>query len=823
MATAVADSYTFTPGTALYAGLPNPSGALITTLSLVNTSGSTQAANFVSPMLGMPFKQGDVPSGQYPQFQLTDNTPCPATVYSDAAWVTDGSMEMCGVFFRTPVSIAGSASLTINVKNGGSAPAASSRALSEVTASDLKVELTGVTNLSGVWTASLNTAITDASEIIVIGDGPAGKLWRIRGAFKQSGAAHGQLECYHYLLLAQNNAGGLSHIEYLPRVAQPWGDVSSPAAARRVVTCVLKSGATTLLTMTGHDTTETPGANIAILHYGSFYVCDTDGRFNFIQGGGTTSARPTVRVTRDKAKFVASRTTKALDTSLSVSSVSSVNYVANCLGSFQTRNLDSTGPSNFIGVIPEWACIQAITQAAVDERAVRVSALAAGGWKTCVRKSTTGKIYPVVDVQSSYTGLGTVSTSIQYGGSNIAGIQNPSGNDGLWSGDTNTSHRGSPHYYAYLITGEPQYLDMQTELTSQTIMSPQPGTTVRRVGANRTSTTIGAYSGFRDAQVGSGGTIYKGAGMILWAGGVRIGAWALRDLAQGLAIQPVSGYDGAGVKAYFADVYAQCGAYITDFNSQMPTSWRDGGFWETTQGLGDGGDTKFESPWMNRYMNISVCQASQIVPSTNMTTLRQHLSKSISAPHATFDLGCLATYRNLQFRENTELIDTIAECLYQGGSLITNTTGNTVTLGGYLAGATLTNGDRVAFDSSLGTASPMTGGADRKQYYVVNASGNSGQLSLTPGGSVVTVASSVTASSVFLQLASLGPVTGMGTDGTGGDNAIMLGVYEAARAHEACGDSAINSARVYQDGMISAEGLSLTSNPRYAVLAAYPV
>ena len=64
---------------------------------------------------------------------------------------------------------------------------ASSRTLSDVTAADLKVELTGVTNLSGVWVASLNTAITDASEIIVIGDGPAGKLWRIRGAFKQSG------------------------------------------------------------------------------------------------------------------------------------------------------------------------------------------------------------------------------------------------------------------------------------------------------------------------------------------------------------------------------------------------------------------------------------------------------------------------------------------------------------------------------------------------------------------------------------------------------------------------------------------------------------
>jgi len=579
----------------------------------------------------------------------------------------------------------------------------------------------------------------------------------------------------------------------------------------------LKSGATTLLTMTGHDTTETPGSNIAILHYGSFYVCDTDGRWNFIQGGGTTSARPTVRVSRDKEDFVATRMVKPIDTAASVSSVSSVNYVANCLGAFQTRNIDSTGNSNFIGVMPLWACAHAITQAAVDERAVRVSALAAGGWRTCVRKSATGKIYPVIDVQSSYTGLGTVSTSVQYGGSNLAGIQNPAGNDTLWSGDSNTSHRGSPHYYAYLITGEPQYLDMQTELTAQTIMSPQPGTTVRRVGANRTTGTIGAYSGFRDAQVGSGGTIYKGAGMLLWDGGVRIAAWALRDLAQGLAIQPATGYDGAGVKAYFADVYDSCGAYMADFNSQMPTGWRDGGFWDTTQSLSNGGDTKFESPWMNRYLNISVCHASQIAPTTNITALRTHLSKGISAANSAFDLACMAAYRNLQFRENAEIIDTIEECLYLGATVTTNTTGNTVTLSGPLAGATLTNGDRMAFDSAVGTASPMVGGADRKQYFVINASGNSGQLSLTPGGSVVTVASSVTVTGLFLQLANAGTVNGFS------DDTIKLGVYEAARAHEACGDSAVNSARVYQDSLIVAQGINTAADARTAVLAAYPV
>ena len=93
MAQAVNRSYPGTPGTKLYVGVNPPvEGALITTITLQNTSASTQAAGFVSPMFGLPLKQGDMPAGQYPQFKLTDGTNCPASIWGVSSW-PDGSMK----------------------------------------------------------------------------------------------------------------------------------------------------------------------------------------------------------------------------------------------------------------------------------------------------------------------------------------------------------------------------------------------------------------------------------------------------------------------------------------------------------------------------------------------------------------------------------------------------------------------------------------------------------------------------------------------------------------------------------------------------------
>lgn len=203
---------------------------LLTTMTLVNTSGSTQAADFVTDMMGHPFVKGQILngcSGGAPQFQLTNGTNVPFSEELNPICWSDGSLKKASFLLRVPPSIAGSGSVTINILNGGSTPTPSSRALSDfATAStDLNVSVTGETlgNLSGVWVSNLNQGISAANtDNYVFMDGQAGKVWRIRASFRQAGVNHGQLEGYWYIQALQDSSGGLYGLRYLPRIAQPW-------------------------------------------------------------------------------------------------------------------------------------------------------------------------------------------------------------------------------------------------------------------------------------------------------------------------------------------------------------------------------------------------------------------------------------------------------------------------------------------------------------------------------------------------------------------------------------------------------------------------
>ncbi len=812
-----------TPGTTLYAGLPTPSGGLITTLSLVNTSGSTQAANFVSPMLGVPFKAGDLPSGEYPVFALEDDTPCPATIWDVTTW-PDGSMKRCSAIFRVPASIAGSGTLTINVNGGGSAPSASSRGTSDFTAADLKTELTGVTNLSGVWTASLNTAITDATDVVVLGDGPAGKVYKIGGPLKQSGSAHGQMHAWHYAVAMQNNVGGLLGLRYLGRLVQPWADVASPTPTRRVVTGVLKSGATTLRTFSGHDTTETPGSNIGFNHYASFWTCGTDGKYDFVQGGGSDSADCTVRVVFDKSDFVRSRMVDAYDLTVTPTSAASVDYRPGGKGSVNDRDLDGTGTPGFIGILPEWCVVHLMTQAAVDERAVRVNALISSAFRVTVLRSTTGQIIPVADVDASYTGLGTIQTTWRYGIGIHTGVQTPTDTTTLWSGDTNTSHKGSFHYYAYLITGEPQYLDMMKEAAAQNMMLTAPGTLIRATGDNLTALRVGAYAGFRDVQVGSGGTIYKGAGVLYTDGGVRIGAWACRDIAQLVAVLPDAPPDGANVKGYFTDVLNSAFSSINDLNSQLPTSWQNSGLFSTNANTATTltTDAGLESPWMIHYMHHTACCASRITGLSSAETFRAHLANFISSADAQMDIGCITSYRMNTWRADGTLVDDIADVLFQMSVTLTfNAAANTGTVSGALGTWTPANGTKMAFSTLTGHANkPFPEATNGAIFHMVNCSGQTFQLAATPGGSAIDVPTDIVVTTCFIQLQSISPLNDI--EGIGEDYYLGL-AHAAASAHLAIGDTSVSAARTQLAANVVSEGIDLVSDPRSAMAAAYPV
>lgn len=813
-------SYPGTPGTSLYIGVNPPAvGALLTTITLNNTSATTQPSGFVSPMFGVPFAQGQVAAGTYPQFKLADGTPCPTTIWGVSSW-PDGSMKFCGAMVRVPTSVPGSGSLAIEVHSAGSAPAASARGTSDLIAADLKVELTGVTNLTGVWTASLNTAIADATDVVVIGDGPAGKIWRIGGPCKQSGADHGQIHAWHYVAALTNSAGNLLGLRYLGRIQQPWLDVASPTPARRVATVALKSGATTIRALDGYDATETVGANIGFSHYGGFFTAGTEGKWDFVQGGGSAVADCTLRVTHNKTHLSKSRLIPPYSLSETPTNEASVDYRPNAQGAYETRNLDSTGPSNFIGVLPRWAITHFMTQSEVDERAVRVSALVSAAFRVGGRVSATKQIVPAVDVKATYAGLGTIQTGWMFGGGYYSGVQQPAGDSSLWSGDMNPSHRPNPHFYAYLITGEPQFLDLGVEQAATNITATGPGTYTRNVGTAISNLRSGQYTGFRNTQVGVGGTTYKGAGVLYFSGGVRISAWLTRDIAQTLALLPDQPADGADVKGYFTDVLTSAYASANDLNAKMPQSWRDAGLFMTNaESASDRtDDALYESPWMTMYLSISLCHQSQITGIADATTLRQHLSKFISATHAQMDIAQMSSYRWRQWKGDGTLVDSIGEVLFMcSGTLTFDAALDTATLSGTLGAWTPTNNDKFAFTTNLAPYIPFAGASAGQTVYAVNASGKTLQLASTLGGSPVDIPTGGATSAFFAQVQNAAPMMSF----VDGDYYIKL-VYEAARFHEACGDTNVVGARTKIDSLAAGIGVSFTSDPRSAMTNSYP-
>ena len=241
-------AYPGTPGTTLYAGMPTPTGgSLITTITLQNESASATPAEFFPRMFGQPLKPGDVPAGEYPQYELTDGTPLKAS-FGEPTYHPDGSMSFVPVLLRVPQSLAGSGTLTVNVKNGGSAPVAASVGAATVsTASDLKLTANAIRNwTAGEWVTSVNQGITDG-DVWTFADGPAGKVLRVYEGFRQAGADHGQAGMWHYVQVLQNSAGGLFGLRHLGKFANGWHDVTTPQINTLVADAVaLKNGATTI-------------------------------------------------------------------------------------------------------------------------------------------------------------------------------------------------------------------------------------------------------------------------------------------------------------------------------------------------------------------------------------------------------------------------------------------------------------------------------------------------------------------------------------------------------------------------------------------------
>lgn len=219
---------------------------LLTTLTMLDTSGSGQSAGTVTPMFGLTFGKGAIPSGSAPSFQI-GGTLQPFSWGSQARW-SDGSLKFASFMCRLTSAITASGTVSVSVYSGGTAPSPSTtRTLAELLSlTDTTVSIAppaGFSDgLSGTWVASLHDGINNGTangyyggtgHDIIYCDGDAGTVRVVLSDFKQSGSAHGQLVCLHYVQQITAVDGSLAYIRYLPEIQQPYYNNTTPAVAWR--------------------------------------------------------------------------------------------------------------------------------------------------------------------------------------------------------------------------------------------------------------------------------------------------------------------------------------------------------------------------------------------------------------------------------------------------------------------------------------------------------------------------------------------------------------------------------------------------------------
>jgi hypothetical protein len=202
--------------------------------TLTNDGSSTQAAGVATQTIGLPFKQGDIASGNVPEFTVS-SVAQPFSAGLQSYW-TDGSLKFVSVMLLPTFSLAAGISQQITITPvSGSWPAASSRSLTEVYAQNLVVnapplaiaDTSGYANGQqpggGVAMHAWLNGDANTYNVSVWMDGAAGKIWRIstKMAATQGGSPDSFLRFDHYIAGLNNSSGGLAGFRWLGRMRMP--------------------------------------------------------------------------------------------------------------------------------------------------------------------------------------------------------------------------------------------------------------------------------------------------------------------------------------------------------------------------------------------------------------------------------------------------------------------------------------------------------------------------------------------------------------------------------------------------------------------------
>lgn len=447
-------------------------------------------------------------------------------------------------------------------------------------------------------------------------------------------------------------------------------------------------------------------------HFEKKFIATTEGKYVYIQGGGSVASESTLRIKHDKTY---DRTTGLLPPFRSTVTAQVTNNIASNWGPQAigplTDYIGGTGERDDIGLISGIHSKHYYTQAAVDERVSRIVGLAQGHYAIDI---TDSNLSALNFSQGSYTGFSSsLYGSVGWGpaGANATGFTGPTGGAKLTAPifrGPDPSHEASYCYYPWLAFGEPQYYEMVLDL------------------ANFYHSEVQNFvvSGTTHYSIGPAGK-----------DSIRTGAWVYRSYVQAAAIVADTSPDGKNWRDYLRDHAAAQSTYMVAYLATLSSWAQTNGHWHPQSNVNGRGI------WQIGYLWWATCFHAKALGDANALTMATHLSKWPPFVRTlTGNLWCLMTYYEVSSKTNNAngapLIDT--DNGWGPWANVTNLSwvASTDVFTWNTPNWTPANGDKVMF---WALNKPGTNFAFNTQYYAVNVSGNTFKLSATQGGAAIDV------------------------------------------------------------------------------------
>lgn len=389
----------------------------------------------------------------------------------------------------------------------------------------------------------------------------------------------------------------------------------------------------------------------ALWPFGRIHTADQSGRWDYIQAGGSvvglSGLKDTnLQVKRDMSYSMKTLTIPPYDLAATVNSGSQTPFYIN--GNCGLTTFPGAGGiDGHIGMLPVPEICHIYNQLLTDEYNVRAIGLAGGQSNGCVRPASNG--YRLVSWNNGtngggtqYSQMGTLQWTNNMGGSFGTTTvyrcnQTSDYFNGIGQSVGEATHQTQYAFYAYWLTGEPQFCDIMMEFANGAIGGPYCGSgpTNTRISTIRyqptgDATLDGSAQGSRN--VVSNSVTYYGPGGQALTQAARQDAWYNRNIAFAWSVMPKSHPQCAAYWTYFGDVLRDIFAWVVSVIAQAPTTYA------STNGLFNPGQDYIMQVWMASYWLEAVshyygmsADSNAIATMNKIITWHQHVYNTFGA------------------------------------------------------------------------------------------------------------------------------------------------------------------------------------------------